>query len=137
MNPDGLVTSETFHWAENFPLRSGTPYSYATRCRAIIMPQEDTPKVTTSQAGGTQPSAPESLLIPTTNKAYGPDFPTVTVSDWVRSQALLADHLGINCFAAIIGGSLGGMQALQWSIDFPARVQHAVLIAAAPKLCLQ
>ena len=68
---------------------------------------------------------------------WGPDFPTVTVPDWVRSQALLADHLGIERFAAIIGGSLGGMQAMQWAIDFPERVGAAVLIASAAKLTAQ
>ncbi len=68
---------------------------------------------------------------------YGPDFPTVTVPDWVHSQALLADHLGIERFAAVIGGSLGGMQALQWSIDYPERVRSAVLIASAAKLTAQ
>jgi homoserine O-acetyltransferase len=74
---------------------------------------------------------------PETNKAYGPDFPIVTVRDWVRSQALLADHLGIEQWAAVAGGSLGGMQALQWSIDFPDRLRHSVVIAAAPKLSAQ
>ena len=59
------------------------------------------------------------------------------VSDWVRSQALLADHLGIERFAAVIGGSLGGMQALQWAIDYPERVHAAVVIAAAAKLSAQ
>ena len=68
---------------------------------------------------------------------YGPGFPTVTVPDWVRSQALLADHLGIERFAAIVGGSLGGMQALQWAIDYPDRVHAAVVIAAAAKLSAQ
>ena len=58
---------------------------------------------------------------------YGPGFPTVTVPDWVRSQAILADHLGIERFAAIVGGSLGGMQAMQWAIDYPERVGAAVL----------
>ena len=68
---------------------------------------------------------------------WGPDFPTVAVEDWVRSQALLADHLGIDTFAAVIGGSLGGMQAMQWSIDFPDRVRAAILIASAAKLTAQ
>ena len=61
----------------------------------------------------------------------------MTVKDWVRTQALLADTLGIERFAAVIGGSLGGMQALQWAIDFPERIAHAVAIAAAPKLSAQ
>ncbi len=74
---------------------------------------------------------------PATGRPYGPDFPMVTVRDWVESQARLADRLGIRRFAAVIGGSLGGMQALQWAIDYPERVQHAVIIAAAPKLTAQ
>jgi homoserine O-acetyltransferase len=74
---------------------------------------------------------------PATGKPYGPDFPAVTVKDWVESQTRLSDHLGIDQWAAIIGGSLGGMQALQWAIDHPRRLRHAVLIAAAPKLSAQ
>jgi len=61
----------------------------------------------------------------------------VTVCDWVRAQARLADRLGIDAWAAVIGGSLGGMQALQWSIDFPSRIRHALVIASAPKLTAQ
>jgi homoserine O-acetyltransferase len=83
--------------------------------------------------GSTGPNSPN----PVSGKLYGPDFPFVTVSDWVRSQALLADELGIDCWAAVIGGSLGGMQALQWAIDFPGRVRNALVIAAAPKLSAQ
>lgn len=93
--------------------------------------------VSLNNLGGCHGSSGPLTINPQTNKAYGPDFPTVTVPDWVRSQALLADYLGITCFAAIVGGSLGGMQALQWSIDFPDRVKHAVVIAAAPKLSAQ
>ncbi len=74
---------------------------------------------------------------PTTGKPYGPDFPMITVRDWVESQARLADTLGIQKWAAVIGGSLGGMQALQWAIDYPDRIAHAVAIAAAPKLTAQ
>jgi homoserine O-acetyltransferase len=59
------------------------------------------------------------------------------VLDWVRTQAMLADHLGIDAFAAVVGGSLGGMQAMQWAIDFPDRVRHALLIACASKLSAQ
>jgi homoserine O-acetyltransferase/O-succinyltransferase len=68
---------------------------------------------------------------------YGPDFPIVTVRDWVASQARLADHLGIAQWAAVMGGSLGGMQVLQWAIDFPTRLRHAIVIAAAPRLSTQ
>ena len=74
---------------------------------------------------------------PATGRPYGPDFPIVTVRDWVESQARLADALGITRWAAILGGSLGGMQALQWAVDYPQRVRHAAVIAAAPKLSTQ
>ncbi len=72
-----------------------------------------------------------------TGRLYGADFPMVTVQDWVATQVQLADHLGIKQFAAIAGGSLGGMQALQWTLDFPDRVRHALVIAAAAKLTAQ
>lgn len=74
---------------------------------------------------------------PLTGQDYGADFPVVTVKDWVKSQAMLADYLGIRQWAAVVGGSLGGMQALQWTIDFPERVRHALVIASAPKLSTQ
>ncbi len=74
---------------------------------------------------------------PETGRPYGPDFPMVTVEDWVRSQALLADALGVRRWAAVVGGSLGGMQALQWAIDQPERIAHALIIAAAPRLSAQ
>jgi homoserine O-acetyltransferase len=72
-----------------------------------------------------------------TGKPYGADFPVVTVEDWVNSQARLADALGIGQFAAVMGGSLGGMQALAWSIMFTERVRHCVVIASTPKLSAQ
>jgi homoserine O-acetyltransferase/O-succinyltransferase len=74
---------------------------------------------------------------PATGTPYGPDFPVVTVEDWVRTQARLADALGIQRFAAVMGGSLGGMQALAWSYLFPERLSHCVAIATAPKLSAQ
>jgi homoserine O-acetyltransferase/O-succinyltransferase len=74
---------------------------------------------------------------PATGRQYGADFPVVTVEDWVRAQARLADELGIRQFAAVMGGSLGGMQALSWSILFPDRVRHAIVIASTPKLSAQ
>ncbi|MES2047902.1 MAG: homoserine O-acetyltransferase [Pseudomonadota bacterium] len=74
---------------------------------------------------------------PDTGKPYGADFPVVTVEDWVRAQALLADVMGITQFAAVMGGSLGGMQALAWSIMFPERLRHCVVIASTPKLSAQ
>jgi len=87
--------------------------------------------------GGCSGSTGPSSINPATGKLYGPDFPIVTVSDWVQSQARLADALGIEKFAAVIGGSLGGMQAMQWAVDFPDRIDHAVVVAAAPKLSAQ
>ncbi|MBC3881744.1 homoserine O-acetyltransferase [Undibacterium sp. LX40W] len=74
---------------------------------------------------------------PATGKPYGADFPVVTVEDWVRAQARVADELGIQQFAAVMGGSLGGMQALAWSILFPDRLRHCVVIASTPKLSTQ
>jgi homoserine O-acetyltransferase len=74
---------------------------------------------------------------PATGRPYGSDFPVVTVEDWVRAQALLADRLGIKRFAAVMGGSLGGMQAMQWAIAYPERVAHAVVIASTPRLSAQ
>jgi homoserine O-acetyltransferase/O-succinyltransferase len=74
---------------------------------------------------------------PATGKPWGADFPVVTVEDWVEAQARLADLLGIERFAAVIGGSLGAMQALQWTLSYPERVRHALVIAAAPKLTPQ
>ncbi len=87
--------------------------------------------------GGCKGSTGPNSINPTTNTLYGPDFPIVTVKDWTRSQARLADYLGIDNWAAVIGGSLGGMQAIQWAIDFPERIRHAVVIAAAPRLSAQ
>ena len=72
-----------------------------------------------------------------TGRPWGADFPLVTVEDWVDAQARLADHLGIAQFAAVIGGSLGGMQALAWAIRYPDRIRHALVIAAAPNLSAQ
>ncbi|MCC2971275.1 homoserine O-acetyltransferase [Massilia sp. IC2-476] len=74
---------------------------------------------------------------PATGKPYGASFPLLTVEDWVTAQARLADRLGIDCFAAVMGGSLGGMQALSWSIMFPERLRHCIVIASTPKLSAQ
>lgn len=87
--------------------------------------------------GGCRGSSGPTTLNPKTGKTYGPDFPIVTVQDWVHSQAKLADKLGIKKWKAVIGGSLGGMQAVQWAIDLPDRLEHAIVIAAAPKLSAQ
>ncbi|WP_137891587.1 homoserine O-acetyltransferase [Ramlibacter sp. 2FC] len=71
---------------------------------------------------------------PGTGKAWGADFPVVTVEDWVNAQARLLDALGIQQLAAVMGGSLGGMQALSWTLQHPERVRHAVVVASAPNL---
>ncbi|GAA0789884.1 homoserine O-succinyltransferase MetX [Marinobacterium sediminicola] len=93
--------------------------------------------VSLNNLGGCHGSTGPISLNPDTGKPYGPDFPIMTVQDWVHSQALLADHLGIEQWAAVVGGSLGGMQALQWSISYPERLRHCVVIASAAKLSAQ
>lgn len=87
--------------------------------------------------GGCHGSTGPASINPDTGQPYGPDFPVITVKDWVNSQALLADRLGILQWAAVIGGSLGGMQALRWAIDYPDRLRHCLVIASAPKLSAQ
>jgi homoserine O-acetyltransferase len=87
--------------------------------------------------GGCHGSTGPASTNPATGRPWGADFPVVTVEDWVQVQARLADRLGIGQFAAVIGGSLGAMQALQWTISFPDRVRHSLVIAAAPKLSAQ
>lgn len=93
--------------------------------------------VSVNNLGGCHGSTGPRSTNPDTGQPYGPEFPQVVVKDWVASQALLANHLNIDHFLAVVGGSLGGMQALQWSIDFPQRVHNAVLIATAAKLTAQ
>ena len=73
-------------------------------------------------------------LHPDTGQVYGADFPVMTVEDWVNAQARLLDALGIAQLAAVMGGSLGGMQALSWTLQHPERVRHAVVVASAPNL---
>jgi homoserine O-acetyltransferase (EC 2.3.1.31) len=87
--------------------------------------------------GGCRGTTGPNTVNPDNGQLWGPDFPLVTVRDWVHSQAMLADVLGIERWAAVIGGSLGGMQALQWAIEYPERLGHAVVIAAAPRLSAQ
>ncbi|GGX97107.1 MULTISPECIES: homoserine O-succinyltransferase MetX [Vogesella] len=87
--------------------------------------------------GGCHGSSGPSSIDPDCGQPWGSRFPVVTVPDWVTAQARLADRLGIDRWAAVIGGSLGGMQALQWSIDYPDRIAHALVIASAPKLSAQ
>ena len=93
--------------------------------------------VSVNNLGGCHGSTGPCSTNPETGKPFGPDFPVITVQDWVQSQALLADRLGIHCWAAVVGGSLGGMQALQWSLDYPDRIRHAAVIASTPRLSAQ
>ncbi len=74
---------------------------------------------------------------PDTGRVYGADFPVMTVEDWVDAQARLLDALGVRTLAAVMGGSLGGMQALSWTLQYPERVRHAVVVASAPSLTAQ
>jgi len=87
--------------------------------------------------GGCHGSTGPVSINPDTGRPWGADFPVVTVEDWVEAQARLADHLGIERFALTMGGSLGAMQALQWTMSHPQRVRHALVVAAAPKLSAQ
>ena len=87
--------------------------------------------------GGCHGSSGPSSINPETGKPWGSTFPIVTVEDWVNSQARLLDYLGIQQLAAVVGGSLGGMQCLQWTIAYPERVRHALIIASAPNLTAQ
>jgi len=93
--------------------------------------------VSLNNLGGCSGSTGPTSINPDTGKYYGPDFPVVTVRDWVNSQVMLSDRLGIDKWAAVVGGSLGGMQVLRWAISFPERLGHAICIAAAPKLSAQ
>ena len=93
--------------------------------------------VALNNIGGCHGSSGPTEINPQTNKPYGADFPAVVVEDWVASQVLLSDHLGIDCWAAVMGGSLGGMQALQWAISYPERLKSALLIAATSQLHAQ
>jgi len=87
--------------------------------------------------GGCHGSTGPASINPSTGQPWGADFPVVTVEDWVEAQSRLATRLGIDRFAAIMGGSLGAMQAIQWTISQPDRVAHSIVIAAAPKLSAQ
>ena len=93
--------------------------------------------VSLNNLGGCHGSTGPSSINPETGNSYGASFPVLTVEDWVHSQARLADVLGIQQWAAVVGGSLGGMQALQWAISYPERIRHCVAIATAPKLSAQ
>ena len=87
--------------------------------------------------GGCHGSTGPSSINKETNETYGPDFPIITVQDWVKCQSMISDSLGIKIWHAVVGGSLGGMQALEWSRLFPKRIKKAGIIAAAPKLSAQ
>jgi len=93
--------------------------------------------VALNNPGGCGGSTGPTSINPETGTWYGPDFPVVTVRDWVNCQARLADRLGIDQWAAVVGGSLGGMQVMRWAISYPERVRHAIMLAAAPKLSAQ
>ena len=87
--------------------------------------------------GGCHGSTGPCSTNPKTGKPWGGGFPIVTVEDWVAAQARLADTLGVTQFAAVMGGSLGAMQSLQWTISYPAKLRHALVIACAPNLSAQ
>lgn len=87
--------------------------------------------------GGCSGSTGPGSTNPATGKPWGPDFPMLRVRDWVDSQARLADALGIQRWAAVVGGSLGGMQVMRWALEYPDRISHAVVIASAMKLSAQ
>lgn len=93
--------------------------------------------VSLNNLGGCAGSTGPRSINPETGRFFGPDFPVVTVRDWVASQLRLMNRLGIEKWAAVIGGSLGGMQVLRWAISYPDRLAHAIAIATAPKLSAQ
>ena len=75
--------------------------------------------VSSNNLGGCKGSTGPLTVNPNTGALYGPDFPIVTCSDWVNSQKMLMEHLGLDHWAAVVGGSLGAMQGMQWAIDHP------------------
>ena len=93
--------------------------------------------VSLNNIGGCMGSTGPNTVDKNTGNEYGPDFPIVTVNDWVKSQKLLADYLGIDAWACVIGGSLGGMQAMQWAISYPDKIKNSIIIASAAKLSAQ
>jgi homoserine O-acetyltransferase/O-succinyltransferase len=93
--------------------------------------------VALNNIGGCHGSTGPRSLNPATGKSWGADFPMLRVRDWVASQACLADLLGIDTWAAVVGGSLGGMQVMRWALQFPQRIRHAIVIASALKLSAQ
>lgn len=93
--------------------------------------------VSLNNLGGCAGSTGPTSINPDTNKFYGPDFPVVTVRDWVKSQVRLMERLQIKQWAAVVGGSLGGMQVMRWAISYPELLRHAIMVAVAPKLSAQ
>jgi homoserine O-acetyltransferase len=93
--------------------------------------------VSLNNLGGCHGSTGPGSINPETDRPWGPDFPPLRARDWVNSQVRLADYLGIDCWAAVIGGSLGGMQAMRWALEYPQRIRHCIVIAAAMKLSAQ
>jgi homoserine O-acetyltransferase len=93
--------------------------------------------VSLNNIGGCHGSTGPRSINPATGKVWGADFPMIRVRDWVATQACLADALGIDVWAAVIGGSLGGMQVMRWALEYPERIRHAVVIASAMKLSAQ
>ena len=93
--------------------------------------------VSLNNIGGCMGSTGPNTIDKNTGNEYGPDFPIVTVNDWVKSQKLLADYLGIDAWACVIGGSLGGMQAMQWAISYPDKIKNSIIVASAAKLSAQ
>lgn len=87
--------------------------------------------------GGCIGSSGPASINPSTDKPYAMEFPVITIADMVRAQAILLDHLGVDTLAAVIGGSMGGMQALSWSVQYPDRVKSAVIIASAARQSAQ
>ena len=83
--------------------------------------------------GGCMGTTGPSSIDPETGKVYGLSFPMITIADMVRAQVMLIDALGIETLFAVIGGSMGGMQVLQWAADYPERIDSAICIAAAPR----
>ena len=93
--------------------------------------------VSLNNIGGCNGSTGPTTVASESGLPFGANFPEVTVSDWVETQKLVADHFGISCWEMVAGGSLGGMQALQWAISYPKRIKKAAIIAASAKISTQ
>ncbi|NCW86404.1 MAG: homoserine O-acetyltransferase, partial [Oxalobacteraceae bacterium] len=142
MKSIGPVTPQSMRFSEPLPLQSGASLAdytlvyetygslNAERSNAVLVCHALN---ASHHVAGSYEGKPK----PATGKPYGASFPVVTVEDWVHAQARLADRLGIQKFAAVMGGSLGGMQALAWSMLYPTRIAHSLVIASTPKLSAQ